>query len=111
MPSGILNPGTTCFIGGGCVIHLPTLFKEIKALEEKGINVIGDGRLRIDARAHIVFDFHQTIDGASEKALGDEKKKLAQLVKELGLVMLKKLTALEYEWVISSSLRKKYQKN
>jgi len=31
------------------------------------------GRLMISDRAHIVFDFHQTIDGRSEQELGSEK--------------------------------------
>jgi adenylosuccinate synthase len=37
VPSGILNAGATCVIGNGCVVHLPSLFKEIDALEQAGI--------------------------------------------------------------------------
>jgi hypothetical protein len=37
MPSGILNPSATCIIGNGCVIHLPTLEKELQSLEANGV--------------------------------------------------------------------------
>jgi len=71
MPSGILNPNAKCIIGNGCVIHFPTLKKELEHLEANG--VVWKGRLMISDRAHIVFDFHQTIDGRSEQELGTEK--------------------------------------
>jgi len=71
MPSGILNPKAQCIIGNGCVIHLATLLKELKSLEEKGINY--KGRVFISDRAHLVFDFHMIIDGMSETARGESK--------------------------------------
>jgi len=71
VPSGILNPNSVCLIGNGCVIHFATLVKELKQLDEKGINY--KGRLLISDRAHIVFDFHQLIDGMSESELGEAK--------------------------------------
>ena len=37
MPSGILNPGATCVIGNGVVVHVPGLFAEIDALEAAGV--------------------------------------------------------------------------
>lgn len=33
MPSGILNPNNVCFLGNGVVLHVPTLFRELKSLE------------------------------------------------------------------------------
>lgn len=71
MPSGILNPNANCIIGNGCVVHFPTLEKELKDLEANG--VAWKGRLFLSDRAHIVFDFHQIIDGAGEKELGSNK--------------------------------------
>jgi len=71
MPSGILNPNSKCLIGNGCVVHLPKLFEELKQLDEKGINY--SGRFFISDRAHIVFGFHQKIDGLSEGELGGAK--------------------------------------
>ena len=41
LPSGVLNPTAENLLGNGCVIHLPTLFQEIRSLEEKGVPVKG----------------------------------------------------------------------
>ncbi|MDF2378969.1 MAG: adenylosuccinate synthase [Candidatus Gracilibacteria bacterium] len=71
MPSGILHEDTTCLIGNGVVIHLPTFFKELDALDEKGVNY--EGRIKISDRAHLLFDFHQTVDGMREEELAGEK--------------------------------------
>ncbi len=54
VPSGILNPKTVCVVGNGVVMHLPTFFKEIAGLKERGIKV--DGRLLISDRAHLLFE-------------------------------------------------------
>ena len=48
------------------VLHIPSYFKELKNLETQGINY--DGRIIISDRVHVVFDFHQDVDGASEDA-------------------------------------------
>jgi len=71
LPSGILNNTNTCLIGNGTVIHFPTLLKELDQLDEKGVSY--EGRLFISDRAHIVFDFHQKVDGMGETALGGNK--------------------------------------
>jgi len=71
LPSGILNPVALNLIGNGCVVHLATLAKELKMLDEKGINY--KGRLFISDRAHLVFDLHQRIDGLREQELGSGK--------------------------------------
>ncbi|CAM9926750.1 unnamed protein product, partial [Ascophyllum nodosum] len=55
LPSGMLNPATVGVIGNGVVVHVPTLIREIKSLEEGGIGL--EGRLKISDRAHMVFDF------------------------------------------------------
>jgi hypothetical protein len=47
---------------------LPTLFRELDALTQAGLK--WEGRLLISDRAHIVFDFHQLVDGAAEAELG-----------------------------------------
>jgi adenylosuccinate synthase len=47
--------------GNGVVVHIPTLLEEMKDLKEAGIDF--EGRLKLSDRAHIVFDFHQQIDG------------------------------------------------
>jgi Adenylosuccinate synthetase len=43
------------------VVHIPTLLEEMRDLEAAGINF--EGRLKLSDRAHIVFDFHQQVDG------------------------------------------------
>src|SRR3990172_7011385 len=71
IPSGILHPKTVCVIGNGVVLHLPTLFKELKKLEEQGVDY--SGRLKISDRAHLLFDYHQIVDGLQEEELAGEK--------------------------------------
>jgi hypothetical protein len=71
VPSGILNPTAACVIGNGVVVHLPQLLKELDDLEVKGIDYMG--RFFISDRAHIVFDFHQEVDGYNEENLGRNK--------------------------------------
>jgi adenylosuccinate synthase len=65
MPSGILHQNVTCLLGNGVVIHLPTFFAEVKSLEDQGIPYAG--RIKISDRAHLVFDFHQELDGKLEE--------------------------------------------
>lgn len=71
LPSGILNEKSTCIIGNGVVVHIPSFLNEIDTLKTTGINC--DGRVLISDRAHIVFDFHQHVDGINESRLGREK--------------------------------------
>uniref|UniRef100_A0A673KUF0 Adenylosuccinate synthetase n=1 Tax=Sinocyclocheilus rhinocerous TaxID=307959 RepID=A0A673KUF0_9TELE len=65
LPSGIINPMVTAFIGNGVVIHLPGLFEEAEKNVRKGKG--WENRLIISDRAHIVFDFHQAVDGIQEQ--------------------------------------------
>ncbi|XP_073317827.1 adenylosuccinate synthetase 2, chloroplastic [Primulina huaijiensis] len=67
VPSGILNEGTICVIGNGVVVHLPGLFKEIDGLESNGVSC--KGRILVSDRAHLLFDFHQEVDGLREAEL------------------------------------------
>lgn len=67
VPSGILNEETTCVIGNGVVVHLPELFKEIDGLESDGVSC--QGRILVSDRAHLLFDFHQEVDGLRENEL------------------------------------------
>lgn len=69
VPSGILNEQTLCVIGNGVVVHLPGLFKEIDNLEANGVSC--QGRILVSDRAHLLFDFHQTVDGLREAELAN----------------------------------------
>ncbi|XP_051160748.1 adenylosuccinate synthetase [Leptopilina boulardi] len=71
LPSGIINPRCKSVIGNGVVIHLPGLFAELEENEEKGLKDWRD-RLVISDRAHLVFDFHQQVDGLQEQEKGNQ---------------------------------------
>ncbi|THH28203.1 hypothetical protein EUX98_g5988 [Antrodiella citrinella] len=68
LPSGLVNPKCTSVIGNGVVVHLPSFFTELEALEKQGLDCTN--RLFISDRAHLVFDFHQIVDGLKEVELG-----------------------------------------
>ena len=68
IPSGILHPNKDCYIGNGVVISPPHLLKEIKTLEQNGIEV--RERLWISDNAPIILNFHTALDGAREKKRG-----------------------------------------
>uniref|UniRef100_A0A671X944 Adenylosuccinate synthetase n=1 Tax=Sparus aurata TaxID=8175 RepID=A0A671X944_SPAAU len=83
LPSGIINTKSTSLIGNGVVIHLPGLFEEGDKNEKKGTCLKGwEKRLIVSDRAHLVFDFHQVVDGLQEterqaqegKTIGTTKK-------------------------------------
>eukprot|EP00741_Cyanophora_paradoxa_P005149 tig00000863_g4991.t1 len=72
IPSGILNEDTTCLIGNGVVLHLPSFFEELRNLDEYGIKGFRQ-RIKISDRAHLLFDLHQIVDGLSESELNEKK--------------------------------------
>lgn len=88
LPSGIINPKATNFIGNGVVIHLPGLFEEAEKNLRKGKGLEGwQTRLFISDRAHIVFDFHQAVDGVQEQQRQQQAgKKLGTTKKGIGPV-------------------------
>jgi len=67
LPCGLLYPNKINVIGNGVVVHVPTMQMELKRIVDNGIKY--DGRLLVSDRAHLLFDFHQTIDGRQETAL------------------------------------------
>ena len=62
LPCGMLR--TTCVnvIGNGVVVHMPTLFEELKQLGDDSALE----RLVISSRAHVLVDGHRVIDGMLE---------------------------------------------
>ena len=69
---------SSLFPGNGVVVHLPGLFEELAKNEAKGLKE-WQQRLIVSDRAHLVFDFHQQVDGLQEaekggKSLGTTKK-------------------------------------
>ncbi|KAG9305071.1 hypothetical protein G9A89_007711 [Geosiphon pyriformis] len=68
LPSGLISPKCMSIIGSGVVVHLPSFFAELEVLKKKGIQT--EGRIFVSDRAHLVFDFHQIVDGLKEVELG-----------------------------------------
>lgn len=62
------------------VVHLRGLLAEIQSLRDAGVDYAG--RLHISDRAHIVFDFHQAVDGYQEQQLAG--KKIGTTLKGIG---------------------------
>lgn len=65
LPSGVIWPNCDNLIGNGVVIHLPGFFEELEKNIAKGLSG-WETRLKVSDRAHLVFDFHQTVDGMQE---------------------------------------------
>lgn len=68
IPSGILHAGKICLIGNGVVLDLFQLFKEMRELEEQGIDP--KGRVLVSGKAHLVMPYHKIIEAVQEKARG-----------------------------------------
>ena len=65
---GLVNPEATNLIGSGCVVHIPSFFEELAALEKQGLDATD--RIFLSDRCHLVFDVHQICDGLKEAELG-----------------------------------------
>jgi adenylosuccinate synthase len=71
IPSGIMHPGVTCFIGNGVVVSPRALLDEISELERAGLGVVN--RLRISDACVVILPYHVAIDKARESAKGEAK--------------------------------------
>lgn len=65
------------------VVHLPGLFEELAKNEAKGL-LNWQNRLIISDRAHLVFDFHQQVDGMQEAEKANSGKSLGTTKKGIG---------------------------
>ena len=70
LPSGILTPGCTPVIGNGVVVDLGVLIEELDALVARGVDT---SRLLVSANAHVISDYHRTLDKVAERFLGSRK--------------------------------------
>src|SRR5688572_25226988 len=71
MPSGILHPNVTCFIGNGVVVSLEALMQEIGELARAGIDA--PAQLRMSQACPLILPHHVALDQARELAKGDAK--------------------------------------
>ena len=67
LPSGILTEGVTPIIANGVVVDIEVLFEELDALIARGVDV---SRLRVSSNAHVITQYHRTIDKVTERFLG-----------------------------------------
>lgn len=68
LPSGILREGVPCVLGQGMVIDPNALVSELSELAARGRHAAKD--LVVSDRAHLLFSYHQLVDGLREKASG-----------------------------------------
>jgi adenylosuccinate synthase len=71
IPSGMLHPHVTCFLGNGVVLSPTALLQEIDELAVSGIDVIP--RLRIAQACPLILPYHVALDQARELKKGDAK--------------------------------------
>jgi len=71
IPSGIMHPGVTCYIGNGVVLSPQALLKEIGELEQAGLDV--RGRLQISELCPLILPYHVAVDQAREARRGEGK--------------------------------------
>jgi adenylosuccinate synthase len=71
IPSGILRPGVTCYIGSGVVLSPEALLQEIDELERAGVAV--RDRLRISGTCPLILPYHVALDRSREAKRGDAK--------------------------------------
>lgn len=69
LPSGLINPNCQNLIGSGVVFHVPSFFKELAELEEKGLTDVHN-RILVSDRCQVNFDLHAAVDGLEEVELG-----------------------------------------
>jgi len=67
VPSGAIR-GTVGLLGNGCVVNPRTLFEELDALRERGL----DPDVRVAERAHVILPYHRVLDGIEEEAKSDD---------------------------------------
>lgn len=70
LPSGILSPGVIPIIGNGVVIDIEVLYKELDALEARGVDT---SRLLVSGSAHVIPSYNRTMDKVTERFLGKRR--------------------------------------
>ncbi len=71
VPSGILRPVVTCYIGNGVVLSPEAFLKELDELADAGVDA--EPRLKISEACPLILPYHQAIDLAREAAKGENK--------------------------------------
>ena len=79
VPSGAVR-GKIGLLGNGCVVNPRTLFEEIDALNERGL----EPDVRVARRAHIIFPYHRVLDGIEEEAKSETDQEVGTTGRGIG---------------------------
>ncbi|KAK4457485.1 hypothetical protein QBC42DRAFT_212597 [Cladorrhinum samala] len=72
LPSGLINPNCDNLIGTSVVFNAQAFFKELTALEEKGLKHVRQ-KIFVSDRAHVNLELHARVDGLEERELAGNK--------------------------------------
>ncbi|PSQ37223.1 adenylosuccinate synthase [Halobacteriales archaeon QS_9_70_65] len=79
VPSGAVR-GKTNVLGNGCVVNPGTLFEELDALRERGL----DPDVRVARRAHVIFPYHRVLDGIEEEVKSETDSEVGTTGRGIG---------------------------
>ncbi|MFW6382938.1 MAG: adenylosuccinate synthase, partial [Haloferacaceae archaeon] len=79
VPSGAVR-GKVGVLGNGCVVNPATLFDEIDALRERGL----DPDVRVARRAHVILPYHRVLDGIEEEVKSDADSEVGTTGRGIG---------------------------
>lgn len=79
IPSGVVR-GKIGVLGNGCVVNPRTLFDELDALAERGL----DPDVRVARRAHIIFPYHRVLDGIEEDVKSESDQEVGTTGRGIG---------------------------
>ncbi|MFB6189121.1 MAG: adenylosuccinate synthase, partial [Halapricum sp.] len=79
VPSGAIR-GKIGVLGNGCVVNPRTLFDEIDALRDRGL----DPDVRIARRAHVILPYHRVLDGIEEDVKSEDDQEVGTTGRGIG---------------------------
>ncbi|MFB6117619.1 adenylosuccinate synthase [Halosegnis sp.] len=79
VPSGAVR-GKVGLLANGCVVNPETLFNELDALRERGL----EPDVRVAERAHVIFPYHRTLDGIEEEAKSETDSEIGTTGRGIG---------------------------
>lgn len=71
IPSGVMHPTMTCYLGNGVVVSPHAFFDELQQLRDAGCEA--EHRMRVSGNAALVMPYHVALDHAREAAAGSKK--------------------------------------
>jgi adenylosuccinate synthase len=79
VPSGVIR-GKVGVLGNGCVVNPRTLFDELDALRERGL----EPDVRVARRAHVILPYHRILDGIEEDVKSDSDQEIGTTGRGIG---------------------------